>query len=335
LRKINYKFIGKKAVGFTIILFIALLLNFIIPRLIPGGPAAEVKAFLEEQGIPPTPKLLHAVEVEMGISTAPEYVQFYQYLVDVAHGNLGVSILYYPEAVSKIVEQALPWTLLIVISATVISFFIGNKLGRYAALKRNSWKDKLIVLTTMFAGGIPAFSAGIILLYVFSFDLHILPPFHPYNLSTTTPGFNLPFILSVIDHAILPVTTLTVISLATWMLHMRNNMIPTITDDYINFAKMLGVSNAEITKIAYRNALLPNLTGFAMALAYSVSGALLIEEIFSYPGIGYYMFTAIQGQDYPLMQGLFLILVVSVLVANLIVDLIYGIFDPRVTAEAG
>ena len=116
---------------------------------------------------------------------------------------------------------------------------------------------------------------------------------------------------------------------------MRNNMIPTITDDYINFAKMLGVSNAEITKIAYRNALLPNLTGFAMALAYSVSGALLIEEIFSYPGIGYYMFTAIQGQDYPLMQGLFLILVVSVLVANLIVDLIYGIFDPRVTAEAG
>jgi len=331
--RLNVKFFIGKAINFFILFFIALSLNFVIPRLIPGGPAAEVKYFLESQGILPSPKLLNALYIEMGISTAPEYVQFFQYLNNVFHGNLGVSTLFYPEPVSQIILQALPWTLLIVISATVISFLIGNWLGRYAALKRNRFSDRLIVITTMFAGGIPAFSAGIILLYVFSFDLHILPPFQPYNLLKVNPGFNLPFILSVLRHAILPVGTLVFISLATWMLHMRNNMIPTVTDDYIHFARMLGIDEESITKMAYRNALLPNLTGFAMSLGFSVSGALLIEEIFSYPGIGFYMFQAIQGQDYPLMEGLFLMLVIAVLVANFIVDMLYGLLDPRVRIE--
>jgi peptide/nickel transport system permease protein len=327
------KFLIKEIGKYIIIFFIAVTTDFVFPRLVPGGPADDIKARLASEGIMPSPALLHAIYVEMGISNAPIYIQYFQYLDDVFHFNFGASMLFFPESVSKIIEQTLPWTLFLVITATIISFIIGNLLGRYAAMKRKTKRGTAVILITMFLGGIPAYVAGIILIYLFSFDFHLLPAYSSYNLTLYVPSLSFAFILSVIKHAILPIAAIVIISLSSWTLQMRNNIIPLISEDFVNFMRIIGVREKVLNKLVYRNAILPNFTGFAMALGFSVSGVLLIEEVFSYPGIGFYLYEAIEAQDYPLIEGIFLTVILAVLIANFVVDVIYSYLDPRIRIE--
>lgn len=146
-------------------------------------------------------------------------------------------------------------------------------------------------------------------------------------------GFNIPFIISTMYHAVLPVGTIILTSLGGWVLGMRNNIIPNVNSDYISFSQNLGMKDYQIKSIAYRNALLPNLTGFSMSIGLSVSGVIIEESIFSYPGVGMYMITAIDNLDYPLLQGIFLMVIIAVLVGNLIVDILLGFLDPRIKQE--
>lgn len=327
------KYILKKLSVFLIVFFGALILNFVLPRLIPGDPAYTVyEDVLREGGGSINLTYLHQLEVEYGISNKPIYVQFFTYVIDLFHGNLGVSIAYYPVPVATILAEALPWTLFLVISSITLSFFIGNRLGRYAGMNRNTTKDLAVDLFAMFMAAFPAFVLAFIMLDIFSVYGKLFPIGGAYS-SSVNMGFNAPFIISVLYHAVLPVATIMLTSLGGWVLGMRNNIIPNVNSDYINFSENLGMKDYQLKKIAYRNAILPNLTGFSMSIGLSVSGVIIEESIFSYPGVGLYMITAIDNLDYPLLQGIFLMVIIAVLVGNLVVDILYGFLDPRIKQE--
>jgi len=330
---IPYKYILKKSVAFFAVLYGAITLNFLLPRLIPGDPAEIVYlSIIKEGGGSINPIYIHQLESEYGISNAPMYIQYFQYLNDLIHGNLGVSIAFFPEPVSYILSEALPWTLYLVITSIVISFFVGNRLGRYAGINRNTIKDLSIDLFSMFMASFPAFVLAFIILDIFSVDLKIFPIAGAYS-SSVNIGFNFPFIVSAIYHSVLPIMTIILTSIGGWVLGMRNNIIPNVNSDFINFSENLGLRKEQINRIAYRNAILPNLTGFSMSIGLSVSGVIIEESIFSYPGVGMYMITAIDSLDYPLLQGIFLMVIIAVLFGNLIVDILYGFFDPRIRQE--
>ncbi len=327
------KYILKKLSVFLIVFFGALILNFVLPRLIPGDPAYTVyEDVLREGGGSINLTYLHQLEVEYGISNKPIYIQFFTYVIDLFHGNLGVSIAYYPVPVATILAEALPWTLFLVISSITLSFFIGNRLGRYAGMNRNTTKDLAVDLFAMFMAAFPAFVLAFIMLDIFSVYGKLFPIGGAYS-SSVNMGFNAPFIISVLYHAVLPVATIMLTSLGGWVLGMRNNIIPNVNSDYINFSENLGMKDYQLKKIAYRNAILPNLTGFSMSIGLSVSGVIIEESIFSYPGVGLYMITAIDNLDYPLLQGIFLMVIIAVLVGNLVVDILYGFLDPRIKQE--
>ncbi len=327
------KYILKKLSVFLIVFFGALILNFVLPRLIPGDPAYTVyEDVLREGGGSINLTYLHQLEVEYGISNKPIYIQFFTYVIDLFHGNLGVSIAYYPVPVATILAEALPWTLFLVISSITLSFFIGNRLGRYAGMNRNTTKDLVVDLFAMFMAAFPAFVLAFIMLDIFSVYGKLFPIGGAYS-SSVNMGFNAPFIISVLYHAVLPVATIMLTSLGGWVLGMRNNIIPNVNSDYINFSENLGMKDYQLKKITYRNAILPNLTGFSMSIGLSVSGVIIEESIFSYPGVGLYMITAIDNLDYPLLQGIFLMVIIAVLVGNLVVDILYGFLDPRIKQE--
>ena len=331
---IPVKYIFKRLIIFVSVFFGALTLNFVLPRLMPGNPAEVIyQDLIKASGGTINTAYLHQLEAEYGISTGkPIYVQYLIYLNDLFHGNLGVSISFYPEPVSAILIQALPWTLFLVISAVTISFFVGNRLGRYAGINRNTGKDLAIDLFSMFMAAFPAFVLAFILLDIFSVYGKVFPIGGAYS-SSITMGFNLPFIFSTAYHAVLPVATIILTSLGGWVLGMRNNIIPNVNSDYMSVSRNQGMKDYQIKSIAYRNALLPNLTGFSMSIGLSVSGVIIEESIFSYPGVGMYMITAINNLDYPLLQGIFLMVIIAVLVGNLIVDILLGFLDPRIKQE--
>ncbi|MGP6238853.1 ABC transporter permease [Cuniculiplasma sp. SKW4] len=317
-----------------IVLFGAITLNFVLPRLIPGNPAETIyEDVVKESGGAVNPKYLHQLEAEYGLSHAPIYQQYFSYLNDLFHGNLGVSITYYPVSVSTILSQALPWTLFLVITSISISFFIGNRMGRYGGINRNTWKDLTVDVFSMFMASFPAFVMAFIILDIFAVDGKLFPLGGAYSY-TLNESLSIPFIISVLYHAALPVFTIVLTSLGGWTLGMRNNIIPNLNSDFINYSESLGMKDYQLKSIAYRNAILPNLTGFSMSIGLSMSGVIIEESIFSYPGVGMYMITSIDNLDYPLMQGIFLMVIIAVLVGNFIVDLLYGFLDPRIRQES-
>ena len=242
---------------------------------------------------------------------------------------MGTSIAYFPEPVADIISSGLFWTIFLAGSSLIVAFSIGTLLGVFIAWNRTGRLDTLLPPTLAFLGAFPYFWLAMLSLYIFGFSLNWFPLGHAYG-NEVTPGPNLSFILSVIYHATLPAFTMIFVSLGGWMLSMRNTMISTLGADYITFANAKGISSRLIMlRYAARNAILPNLTGFGMALGFILSGALLTEIIFSYPGQGYLLLQAVKSQDFPLMQGIFMTITFAVLAANWLVDIAILIFDPR------
>jgi peptide/nickel transport system permease protein len=231
--------------------------------------------------------------------------------------------------VSELVSTALPYTLVLVGVVTVVAFVIGTLLGVLAAWKRGTWLDSLPTLAGSFASAFPYFWTALLLLFFAGYVWRLFPTSGAYG-PTATPNLSFEFLGDALYHAFLPALTILITSLGGWILGMRNTMISTLGDDYVTFAEANGLKPRTVAlRYAARNAILPNLTSFGLALGGVVGGSILVERVFGYPGVGYLLFNAVTNQDYPLMQALFLMITVSVLVANFLVDILYGVLDPR------
>jgi peptide/nickel transport system permease protein len=225
----------------------------------------------------------------------------------------------------------LPWTLLLVGLSLVLSFVIGTLLGVIIAWKRGSAADVILMPVFTFLSAIPYFWLALIMLYFLGYELQWFPLNGGYDINGTTPGWSLDFILSASYYALLPALTIVVSSVAGWLLGMRNAMITTLSEDYVIMAEAKGLPQRRVMfTYAARNAILPNITGFALSLGFVVSGSLLTEIVFSYPGVGYTLYQAVENQDYALIEGMFLIITLAVLAANFLADIVYVILDPRV-----
>ena len=320
---------------YLVAVWASVTLNFFIPRLAPGDPAQTLLGKLERRGGHVDPTYVKALQAQFGVNTHDSLlVQYFQYLNNLLHGQLGVSVTFFPISVRDVIGSDIVWTLGLVGVAVLISFVLGCLIGIIQAWKRGSVLDTLLAPLMTFLSSIPYFWMALIILYVFGFILGWFPLAGGYDALQVDPGFSSDFIISVIQHAILPAFTIVLASIGGWMLTMRNSMITTLSEDYVLMAKAKGLGSRRVM-LAYaaRNAILPNITGFAISLGFVVGGQLLTEMVFSYPGIGYSLFQAVQAQDYSLMQGLFLVIALSVLLANFLADLLYIFLDPRVRQE--
>ncbi|CAM3548151.1 ABC transporter permease [Isoptericola cucumis] len=323
------KYLLRKVLLYVFIAWAALTMNFLIPRLMPGDP---VSLLVERLNGRIDPAAMSAIAESYGITDDPLLVQYLDYLGSLARGDLGLSIGLYPVPVADIVMGALPWTIGLVGTTTVISFVIGTALGVVLAWRRGKRTDLLLPGLT-FLNAVPYFWMALILVLVFAVNLGWFPVSQAYT-PGLTPGLTPEFVGSVLYHAVLPAITIIIASFAGWVLSMRNMTVTVLGEDYVTMAEAKGLPRRMIRlDYAARNAILPSVTGFALSLGAVVGGSMLTEVIFNYPGVGYTLFQAVQNQDFPLMQGLFLIISLAVIAANLIADVVYVFLDPRTRQE--
>ncbi len=321
----------KKLGLFVLTLWAAVTLNFILPRIMPGSPLDAALAKIAASGQQVTNAERAAIEAQLGGgphgSTLSQYAT---YLNDVLHFRFGRSFTDPTQTVAGSIGKALPWTLVLVGVTTIIAFVIGTLLGVYAGWRRGRKSDTTITVGATFFAAFPPFWLGLILLYVFAFKLNWFAIKGGYS-EGLTPNLSLSFLQDAAMHSVLPALTLVVTTLSGWVFGMRNNMINTLGEDYITFAEANGLRSRTVAlRYAARNALLPNVTAFGLTLGAVVGGSVLVEGVYSYPGIGHLLYEAVSNHDYPLMQALFLVITVSMLTAIFIVDLLYSRLDPRV-----
>ncbi|BCL82387.1 peptide ABC transporter permease [Ktedonobacteria bacterium brp13] len=335
------RYLIRRLAFYVVALWASVTINFALPRLIPGNPVDAYIARLQGQ-VALSPATIQALEDQFGGSDAhsPILVQYFHYLSNILHGNLGTAFSQGALPVTIVLAHALPWTLGLVGVSTIISFMLGTLLGIVAAWNRGSALDSIAVPVTTFLSSIPYFWLALGLIYIFATNLAWLPGgygFDPYNIDfMDLQGFSWEYVGSVLQHAILPALTIVISSFSGWLLGIRNSMLTTISEDYVLMARAKGLSNQRVMLMyAARNAILPSVTGFSLALGYVVAGSLLTEMVFSYPGIGFVLYKAISYLDYNLIEGIFLCIAVTILLATLLSEIAYLFLDPRVRHERG
>ena len=322
------RFVLRRLGFFVLTLWVALTLNFVLPRMMPGNPALAIIGKFKG-GI--SPQAVKVLEAQFGVGSHQNLVaQYFSYLGNVFTGKFGTSLTTEPGAsVGRVVLDAIPWTLGLVGVTTVLAFILGTGIGILGAWRRGGRLDSIMPPIFVIMTVVPYFWIGLMLILVFGVKLHWLPYFFSYDY-TLTPALTPAFIGNVAEHAILPAFTLLITTIGIWILTMRNTMITTLAEDYVRMARAKGLPGYRIMlDYAARNAILPNLTGFALSLGFVVGGAILIEEVFNYQGVGYLLLQAVNNDDYPLMQALFLLITVAVLVAILLSDIATAVLDPR------
>jgi len=312
---------------FAITLWATLTINFILPRVMPGNPA---EAMLVRYHGRVSPQTIKAIEVAFGLHpTESVWQQYFDYLRDTLTGNFGVSVTFFPTPVGDVIKQGLPWTVGLVGMATVIAFILGTLLGMLSAWRRGGVFDAVLPPVFIVISAFPYFWLGLLVLLVFGLTLGWFPLGFAYDL-TDSINLSWSFAGQVLWHGLLPALTIVITSIGGWILTMRNTMINTLAEDYVKMARAKGLSPARIMlNYAGRNAILPNLTGFAMSLGFVISGAILVEIVFNYPGLGFTLLQAVHSEDFALMQTLFLMITLAVLLAVLAADLLTAILDPR------
>jgi peptide/nickel transport system permease protein len=323
------KFILRRLAFYAVAAWVALTLNFFIPRLMPGNAVEAIMSKFPNL----QPSAYRALEAMLGVGHPGSlWNQYVSYLDNVLHLNFGTDVMEYPAQVSALLAQTIPWTLTLVGTATVIAFLVGTGLGIVAGWRHGGWLERSLP-GLMFLQAMPYFFLALILIELLAVRVHLFPIGQGYA-NGLVPGWHWAFIGSAVYHALLPALTIVITSVAGWMLQMRNVMITTIGEDYVVAAQAKGLRSRRVVfTYAARNALLPQLQGFGLALGFVVSGALVMEIVFSYPGIGLLLLDAVTSDDYPLMQAIFLVITFAILIANLIVDLLLVAFDPRVRAR--
>ncbi|MGA2432950.1 MAG: ABC transporter permease [Acidimicrobiales bacterium] len=304
--------------------WVAITVNFLLPRLMPGNPIQTLIGKLESNV---TPAEIRSIRLSFGGSLHNSMIhQYFTYLDQMFHGNLGVSITL-SSPVSTILRGAVPWTVGLIGISTILSFFLGTFVGALLGWARGSRLDSLIPTATFFQA-VPYFFLGTVMLLIFGSDLHWFPELGAYSLNVT-PSWTWAFISSAIRYGELPMISIVLSSVAGWMLGMRNMMITMVAEDFVLMSVAMGLPRRQVIKTAARNAILPSIANLSLAIGLVVSGALLVELVFNYPGVGDLLLNAVQNEDYPLIQGIFLVITLAVLAANLLADLVYFALDPR------
>lgn len=328
------RYFARKFGFFLATLWAVITLNFVIPRLPPGDPAEIMVKRLAGKDTVLDPAQVRAMRAMLGAPEGSLWEQYVSYWGELVRGNFGLSYTYYPFTVTEVIGQAFWWTVILVAITQVLSFVIGVILGAYAAWRRNTRLDTFVTLGSTFLGTLQPFWIALLLLYVFGYTLGWFPTSGGF--AESTPGWNLPFITEAVSHSFLPALSLLIVTPVGWILGMRNTMIMNLGEDYIRLAKAKGLPDRDVAlKYAARNALLPSVTGFALALGGVLAGAILVENAFDYPGLGRLMGEAVEIRDYPLLQALMLLVTTGVLIANLVADLLYGVLDPRARRAEG
>jgi peptide/nickel transport system permease protein len=327
-------YILRKVVLFILTLWAAITLVFILPRLMPGSPVDAALGKLASAGVPITNAERAAVEAQLGAPHTSLFVQYGDYLRSIATLRFGTSYSFPSQTVAQTIGKALPWTVVLVGATTVFAFVVGTLLGVYAGWHRGKLADSSVTIGATFFGAFPPFWLGLLLLYWLSFKYGWFPIKGGYS-PGLTPNWSLSFLGNALDHSVLPALTLAITTLSGWVFGMRNNMINTLGEDYITFAEANGLRSRTVALLyAARNALLPNVTAFGLVLGAVVGGSVLVEGIYSYPGVGNLLYIAVTNHDFPLMQALFLVITLAMLVAIFVVDLFYVRLDPRVRSAA-
>ena len=323
-------YVLRKVTLFVVTLWAAVTMNFLLPRLMPGSPVDAAIAKLSEGGQPVTNAQRHALEIELGSPHGSLVSQYVDYLGNMARLRFGSSYSFPNQTVAHTILSALPWTLLLVGITTIVAFVIGTLLGVYAGWRRGTRADATVTVGATLFAAFPPFWLGLLLLFGLAFKLNAFPIKGGYS-PGLTPNLSIGFLTNAVSHSFLPALTLAITSLSGWVFGMRNNMINTLGEDYVTFAEANGLRRRTIAVMyAARNALLPNVTAFGLSLGAVVGGSVLVEGVYSYPGLGNLLYIAVTNHDFPLMQALFLVISISMLVAIFVVDLLYVRLDPRV-----
>lgn len=318
-----------RLIGGLIMVLIVSTFTFFLVRLMPGNPVAAEYNTLIMRGMTPV-QAANEVRVMYGfIPHQPLLVQYEHYLWQLLHLNLGQSISYEGVSVLHIVLADAPWTIVLVLSGVVVSFILGVSAGVLAAVKRSGgWGNSLTVSGSLLHG-IPQFVMALMLAFLFTTLWPIFPFGAPYN-AELSPGFNLPFILSVAYHAVLPVSAYALSSYGGWLLTMKSSVVSVLGDDFVLASELRGLKPSIRFGYIARNAILPLFTIFALSLGFMFGGSLFIENIFDYNGLGNLLLTSINNRDYPLMSGAFLFITVAVILSNILADFLYSVVDPRI-----
>jgi len=318
------RYVSRRAGLFLVTLWAALTVNFIIPRVMPGNEASAVLATF--RGV--NPAALHALQIEFGVNIHQNiFLTYLQYLANCFTGQFGLTAQ--RDSVLTEIVSKLPWTLGLVGVTTVLAFVAGTAVGVLSAWRRGGRLDGILPPLLFIVATFPVFFVGLLLLFVFSVTLNWFPLSSNYSIGAT-PSLSLSFLGDVLSHAFLPGLSLVIVTAGLWIYSMRNNMLTTLAEDYVKMGRAKGLPAWRImTDYAARNAILPNLTGFAMQLGYVLGGSILVEYTFSYPGLGYLFYTSTTDHDLPLMQALFLFYTLAVLICVLLADVATAALDPR------
>jgi peptide/nickel transport system permease protein len=318
------RYLSRKILVYLLTFWVAVTVDWAIPRFMPGDPIQGLLSRMQAQ--PAAEKALSGYYSQAFGFDVPIWKQYVNFWAALFHGDLGRSITNFPTSVSELIMSALPYTLALLVPAILLSFWAGNKVGALAA--RRKVLDNTVLPASYVLTATPQMWLGIVLAWLFASTWAIFPVSGAYGLDVQ-PAWSLEFVLSFLYHWILPFSALFLVAFGGWAIGMRNMIIYELESDYSNYLTALGAPTKLVRKYAYRNALLPQITGLALALGAVVAGAIVVEIVFSYPGLGTLTLSAIQNRDYFLIQGIFLFLITGVLIANFVIDIVYVIIDPR------
>lgn len=333
----SFGYIFRRFLIFMIIVWVAATFNFFLPRL--GGQNPIRQKLVQQAALGGAAQagmedMIKEFEAKFGLDK-PLWKQYLTYLSDMSHFDFGQSISYYPRQVSEIIAEAIPWTIALLLTTTLLAFLIGNLLGALMAWPNSPKFLDYVMPPILMMTAIPYFLLGLILVYIFGFYLGVFPMFGGYT-PGTIPSLTFDFLRDVLWHSILPALSILLVGLGFWAMGMRSMMIMTQGEDFVIYADAMGLRDRTIfTRYAMRNALLPQVTALALSLGAIVGGAVLVEVIFGYPGIGGVMYYGIRGSDYFLVQGIVFVVIVSIGLATLILDIVYPLLDPRITYRRG
>jgi peptide/nickel transport system permease protein len=326
------RYLANKAMWFFATLAAAIVLNFFLPRLMPGDPVSAIMGRMMMGTATEAEQIRLMLEhyVAMFGLDRPLYIQFLTYVGNIFRFEFGQSFSMYPREVSDIILTALPWTIALQLPSILVGWFLGNILGAIAAYVRKGF-DKIMIPVALFVSGIPAFGMAVILMSIFAINLGVLPAQGGYP-HTAIPAMSFEFFRGVLYHYHLPFWTLVLIAIGGQAIGMRSMGIYELNADYVKYARFMGIKDSKIVLYVFRNAVLPQVTGLALQIGTIMGGALVAERVFTYPGIGNTLFLAVTQNDYPLVAASTFVITLMVLIVVFLLDLLYGVIDPRVKA---